>query len=169
MTALSIRLLGQVVYHGKGVMFQQLVQQYPDLLELLTKGIKSSEGALRCASIEVCRLFIHCPDAYQWLSKNEQVITLVTYSLLDQSSYVVLEACKLFSTLISLNARDLLELMDPSKLVLSILHLDSDQSQILSLLDFCWAVVKIKEQNAMEYIRSKNLVMKCYISTLCEF
>lgn len=139
-------------------MFNQLLEQYPDLLHMVTSGITSSEGALRCSCIETCRLFIHCSEGYQWLLHNDQAISFITYALLDQSSYVVAEACQLFSTLLRLNAQDLLELMDPSTLIISILHLQSDQKQILSALDFCWAIVKIKEENAMIYIQTKKLV-----------
>ncbi len=157
-TTLCIRLVGRVVYYGKSSMFDQLKEQYNELLDMITSGITSSEGALRYSCIETCRLFIHCKEGYDWLlSTNNQHIS---YALLDQSSYVVTEACKLFSTCIRLNQKDLLELMDPSNLMISILNLQSDQKQILSALDFCWAIVNIKEENALIYIRSKKLVKK---------
>ena len=125
---------------------------------MLTDGIRSSEGALRCACIEACHLFIHCKEGYHWLLNNEQATLLITYSLLDQSNYVVSEVCQLYSTLLELNAQDLLEIMDPSNLVHSILYPQSDAKQILSALDFCWVVVNTEKENAMIYMTSKKLV-----------
>lgn len=153
--------MGQVIYFGKTDMFKQLQDHYPKLLLLVTSGIRSSEGALRCACIEACKLFIQCPEGYAWLLNNKQATSFITFALLDQSNYVVAEACQLFSTLLKLNARSLLEAMDPSSLILSILHPDCDEKQIISALDFCWEIVNVKEQTALDYIREKKLVMMC--------
>jgi hypothetical protein len=157
-TTLCIRLIGQLIYHGKSTFFIQLQSHYPDLLSMISSGITSSEGALRCACIEACTLFIYCPEGHQWLLHNDHATSFITFALLDQSNYVVSQACQLFSTLLKLGATDLLSSMDPSTLILSILHPECDQKQIISALDFCWAVVNIKQESAMDYIRSKKLV-----------
>lgn len=125
---------------------------------MISSGITSSEGALRCACIEACIQFIYCPEGSNWLLHNNHATSFITFALLDQSTYVVAQACQLFSTLLKLEQHDLLEIMDPSNLILSILHPQCDQKQIISALEFCWAVVNIKEASAMNYIRSKKLV-----------
>jgi hypothetical protein len=150
--------MGQVILHGKSFMFQQLQADYPSLLVLVTSGIKSSEGALRRASIEACQLFIHCPDGYKWLLHNTQATSFIPFALLDQSNYVVAEACQLFATLLKLDAKELLDVMDPSSFIISILDPQCDEKQIISALEFCWAMVNIKQDNALDYIRSKKLV-----------
>ncbi|KAI8077520.1 hypothetical protein BDF21DRAFT_439038 [Thamnidium elegans] len=114
---------------------------YPKLLLLVTSGIRSSEGALRRACIEACQLFIHCSQGYQWLLNNKQATSFITFAILDQSNYVVAEACRLFSTLLTLNDQSLLDVMDPSSLIISILHPQCDEKQIISALDFCWEIL----------------------------
>lgn len=147
--------MGQVIYHGKDSLFQELQTGYPELLLLVTNGIRSSEGALRRACIECCQLYIHCSQGYQWLLNNKQATSFITFAILDQSNYVVAEACRLFSTLLTLHDRSLLHVMDPSSLIISILHPQCDEKQIISALDFCWEIVNIK---AIEYMREKKLV-----------
>ncbi|KAI9365601.1 armadillo-type protein [Pilaira anomala] len=139
-------------------MFKQLQDQYPKLLLLVTSGIRSSEGALRCACIEACKLFIHCPEGYAWLLHNKQATSFITFALLDQSNYVVAEACQLFSTLLKVNAHSLLEAMDPSSLILSILHPDCDEKQIISALDFCWEIVNLHP--VMQLLCSTNRIIR---------
>ncbi|KAI9259964.1 hypothetical protein EDC94DRAFT_635351 [Helicostylum pulchrum] len=136
-------------------MFQELQTSYPKLLLLVTSGIRSSEGALRRACIECCQLFIHCSQGYQWLLNNKQATSFITFAILDQSNYVVAEACRLFSTLLTLHDRSLLDVMDPSSLIISILHPQCDEKQIISALDFCWEIVNIK---AVDYMREKKLL-----------
>jgi hypothetical protein len=156
-TTLCIRFMGQLVHYGKDSIFSELQCYYPELLTMVTDGIKSSEAALRCACIEACRLFLWCPLGHAWLLNNQKATLLITYAILDQSSYVVSQACQLFSTVLKLNTHDLLDIVDPSALIQSILQPSGDQRQLLSALDFCWELVRSKD-TALQYIRSRKLV-----------
>ncbi|CEP11303.1 hypothetical protein [Parasitella parasitica] len=161
-TTLCFRFLGQLIHYGNDVLFEELESDHPDLLVMVTTGIKSNEAALRCACIEACRLFLWCDKGRNWLLNNEKATSLIPFALLDQSSYVVAEACQLFAALLTLKSDELLQLMDPSKLICSILTQSTlgtgDQKQVLSALDFCWTIVSLKDQNALAYIRSKQLL-----------
>lgn len=148
-----------MIYHAH-FLFAQLQVDYPSLLNLITSGIKSSEGALRRASVEACHLFSHCHGGYQWLLDNTQATSVIPFALLDQSNYVVAEACQLFATLITLDAKELLDIMDPSSFITSILDPHYDDKQVISALEFCWAMVNIRQENALVYIRSRKLVHK---------
>lgn len=160
-TTLCIRFMGQLVHYGQDRIFSELQHDYPELLIMVTDGIKSSEAALRCACIEACRLFLTCSKGHAWLLHNQKAALLITYAILDQSSYVVSQACQLFSTVLKLSTHDLLDIMDPSPLIQSILvQPGGDQKQLLSALDFCWELVCTKE-NALQYIQSKKLVSNC--------
>ncbi|KAI8642330.1 armadillo-type protein [Parasitella parasitica] len=144
-TTLCLRFLGQLIRYGKDSLFQELKSGHPDLLAMVTTGIKSNEATLRCACIEVCRLFLWCDEGRGWLLHNKKATSMIPFALLDQSSYVVAEACQLFAALLTLKSEELLQLMDPSELIRSILIQSSlgtgDQKQILSAMDFCWAIL----------------------------
>ncbi|CAO0803180.1 unnamed protein product [Mucor circinelloides] len=161
-TTLCLRFLGQLIHYGKDELFQELASDYADVLAMITAGIKSNEAALRCACIETCRLFLWCDSGYRWLLGNEKATSFIPFALLDQSSYVVAEACQLFAALLTLKSDELLQLMDPSELIRSILLQSAqgvgDQKQILSALDFCWAIVALKDRNTLPYIQSKQLL-----------
>jgi hypothetical protein len=161
-TTLCLRFLGQLIHYGKDELFQELESNYLDLLAMLTTGIKSNEAALRCACIEACRLFLWCDKGYNWLLNNEKATYLIPFALLDSSSYVVAEACQLFAALLTFKSNALLQKMDPSELIRSILLQSTqgvgDQKQILSVLDFCWAIVALRDQNTLRYLQSKQLV-----------
>lgn len=146
-TALSIRILGQYVHYSRD--FQVSLE----MLNLIKDGITSSEAALRCACLEACRLFLSCEQGQSWLNQQDKIIAL---ALLDQSSYVVAEACKLFTKILELD--DLLIKMDPSSMITSLLLPQADQRQILAALDFCWELVSVKNDTALKYIRTRNLV-----------
>ncbi|KAI7890041.1 armadillo-type protein [Mucor mucedo] len=156
-TTLCIRVLAQVIYYAP-FLFTDLQENYASLLTLITNGIKSSEGALRRASIEACRLFIHCPQGYKWLLHNTQATRVIPLALLDQSNYVVAEACQLFAALLTLDAKELLEVMDPSSFIISILDPHCDDKQVISALEFCWVMVNIQQPNALIYLRTKKLL-----------
>lgn len=148
-TALSIRILGQWVHYSHDFDIP------PTLLKVILDGITSSEASLRCACLESCRLFISCDQGKSWVAQHDERLSPVT--LLDQSSYVVAEACRLFSTV--LHVPELMTKMDPSALVLSLLRPQADQKQILSALDLCWELVSVQNQVALEYLRTRKLVM----------
>ncbi|KAF1800470.1 hypothetical protein FB192DRAFT_1380882 [Mucor lusitanicus] len=161
-TTLCLRFLGQLIHYGKDQLFQELASDYADVLAMITAGIKSNEAALRCACIEACRLFLRCDSGYTWLLSNDKATSFIPFALLDQSSYVVAEACQLFAALLTLESRELLQLMDPSELIRSILLQSTqgagDQKQILSALDFCWAIVALRDRNTLPYLQSKQLM-----------
>ncbi|KAL9539350.1 hypothetical protein MBANPS3_010310 [Mucor bainieri] len=161
-TTLCLRLLGQLIHYGKDELFQELRSDYADVLAMITAGIKSSEAALRCACIETCRLFLRCESGYTWLLGNDKATSFIPFALLDQSSYVVAEACQLFAALLTLESDQLLQLMDPSELIRSILLQSTqgvgDQKQILSALDFCWAIVALRDPITLPYLQSKQLI-----------
>lgn len=139
-------------------LFKDLQDNYSNLLTLITHAIKSSEGALRRASIEACRLFIHSKPGYQWLLDNTQATRVIPLALLDQSNYVVAEACQLFAALLTLDAKELLEVMDPSAFIISILDPHCDDKQVISALEFCWAMVNIQQPHTLVYLRTQKLV-----------
>lgn len=163
-TTLCLRFLGQLIHYGKDGLFRELESNYADVLAMITAGIKSNEAALRCACIEACRLFLSCNSGYKWLLGNDKATSFIPFALLDQSSYVVAEACQLFAALLTLESDKLLQLMDPSELIRSILLQSAqgvgDQKQILSALDFCWAIVALRDRNALPYIQSKQMVTR---------
>ncbi|KAI7908207.1 armadillo-type protein [Cokeromyces recurvatus] len=165
-TTLCIRFMGQLIYYGKDDLFKELECDHSELLTMITKGITSSEAALRCACIEACRLFLACDHGQTWLLKNEETAYFIMLALLDQSSYVVAEACRLFSTLVEFNLTQLMQVMNPSNLIQNLLQPNGDPKQTLSALDFCWAIVNMKNDNAIEYIRSKQLLHP-FIPLLC--
>ncbi|KAI9483166.1 MAG: armadillo-type protein [Benjaminiella poitrasii] len=119
-----------------------LERDHHDLLILMTKGITSSEAALRCACIEACRSFLVCDQGQIWLLQNEEVTSFIMLALLDQSSYVVAEACRLFANLIEFNLTTLMDVMDPSNLIRHLLQPGTaDSKQTVAALDFCWTLL----------------------------
>jgi hypothetical protein len=47
-------------------MFENLVNNYQDLLKQVVQCASASEASLRVASVEACYGFIHCPGGCQW-------------------------------------------------------------------------------------------------------
>ncbi|CAO3694828.1 unnamed protein product [Rhizopus stolonifer] len=96
---------------------------------------KISEPALRSSCLEACRHFILCPLGSKWLSNNQQATLYISLALLDQSHFVVVEACKLFSTCL-LSQNGLLVLLDPSDQIKAILAIQSNPSNSWLHLNF---------------------------------
>jgi hypothetical protein len=63
---LCLRLLGQIVQYGGSEVFIKMEQSHTSFLNVITLGLRASEGALRCASIEACRMFVGCESGADW-------------------------------------------------------------------------------------------------------
>lgn len=153
---LCIRLLGQLVNFGHCPIFQDL-QTYPELLKMVTTGLRSSEPALRSSCLEACRYFILCPSGSNWLSNDQQATLYISLALLDQSHFVVVEACRLFSTCL-LSQNELLVLLDPSDQIKAILAIQSNPSQLMASLELCWSIVNVKKSWTLDYLHQTRLV-----------
>ncbi|KAI8991810.1 armadillo-type protein [Mycotypha africana] len=169
---LCIRLLGQFVHHGRDPIFTliDIDDNNTHLLKIVIDGLTSSEPILRFSCLEACRHFLWCEKSQLWLMRNQKVTTLIAYAILDQSTYVVAEACHLFSDLLQLDKREtMLQLVDPSDLIRSILYQQDNgnatvaargenEQQVISALDFCWSIVNLKSHAGLEYLRSRHLL-----------
>ncbi|KAI8877524.1 hypothetical protein K501DRAFT_230121 [Backusella circina FSU 941] len=154
---LCLRLVGQMVRYGGSEIFSQMENSHRSFLTVITLGLRASEAALRCASLEACRYFVGCERGADWLLHNEHANTFISIALLDQSSYVVTEACKLFSFL--LDFKILCHRMDPSKQIKQTLQqVQLEQGQLMSSLEFCWTIVNTRSDASLAYLRETELL-----------
>ncbi|KAG1350294.1 hypothetical protein G6F62_003322 [Rhizopus arrhizus] len=152
---LSIRLMGQVVHFGRSSTFICLERDHPELLRMITGGLRSSEPALRCSCLQACKLFVSCDEGQRWLCDNKEAASLITLALLDQSAYVVSEACRLFLTLLILKS-PLVDVLDPAEQIKSVLSISSNPSQVMAALEFCWSMVSSEE--TLDYLHRTRLL-----------
>lgn len=148
--------MGQVVYFGRSSTFMSLEGHHPELLRMITGGLRSSEPALRWSCLQACKLFVSCDEGQRWLCDNKEAASLITLALLDQSAYVVSEACRLFLTLLVLKS-PLVDILDPAEQIKSILSSSSNPSQVMAALEFCWSMVS--SEATLDYLHRTRLVI----------
>lgn len=142
-----------------GGRFEQLEQDYPDLLDLVTTGLRSSEPALRCSCLQACTSFVSCERGQNWLYNNQQATSFIALALLDQSRYVVSEACRLFTILLMIKS-PVSDVLDPSAQIKSILSVHTNPSQVTAALEFCWSIINQKDPITLDYLHRTQLVRR---------
>ncbi|KAJ8658480.1 hypothetical protein O0I10_005833 [Lichtheimia ornata] len=157
--ALCFRLLGSIVSHNP-IVFQALQTTYSRTLDLIMEGLHAEEPAMRCASLEICRSFLSCEPALEWIINHKAVTDGIQQGFTDTSLYVVAESCRTFRLVIEKHGSSrLYQTLNPTSQIKNIIRQrDKNVRLLLSALEFCWVMVDSKSKAALDYMLHERLL-----------
>ncbi|KAI8099573.1 uncharacterized protein BX664DRAFT_321628 [Halteromyces radiatus] len=161
--SVCLRLLGKWISVSDDALFYKLETHYLSLLTLMVSALRTSEPALRCASLEACQGLIHVPQGSLWLLKNKDVKSLISLSLMDESIYVVTQGCRFYLSLMeqTTNSQACIELskyMDPSIQIKHFLLQHHHLSLLIAALEFCWTFANSTCPSVYNYLEQTQLL-----------
>ncbi|CAO3599582.1 unnamed protein product [Absidia cylindrospora] len=162
--SLCMRLLGKWISKGNDALFAKLNGQYSFLLTMMVSGLRTSEPALRCASLEACQGLIHVTQGIIWLLQNHDAKSLIALSLMDESIYVVTQGCKFYLFMMeqentSDEYKQLCQHMDPSVQIKHFLEQQHHPSLLMAALEFCWTFANSTCSSVFRYLARTHLLV----------
>ncbi|ORZ07916.1 hypothetical protein BCR42DRAFT_425720 [Absidia repens] len=159
-----MRLLGKWISKGNDALFDKLNGQYSFLLTMMVSGLRTSEPALRCASLEACQGMIHVTQGIVWLLQNNDAKSLIALSLMDESIYVVTQGCKFYLFMMeqentSEEYKQLCQHMDPSVQIKHFLEQQHHPSLLMAALEFCWTFSNSTCSSVFCYLARTHLLV----------